>query len=873
MSEPLGRPAVSGGRRGRPTLSAAARARASLGDEAVIAEPDRLLPYATDALPLHRRMPALLLRPRDAAAVVQAVKMLHDTGLPWAARGAGTGVSGGAVPPAGGAVLSLARLRRIVRIDVEARRARVESGVVNRALEDRLAPLGLAFAPDPASRMAATIGGNVATNAAGPRALALGSTSRHVLGLRIVLGDGTVLELGGDEETMAGYDLLGCFMGSEGTLAVATEATLRLIRRPAARASWLASFDTVADACRALAVLQSRGLQPAALEMLTGAATGALVDDLGAESPRGGAGSVILLGAITGRLASVAARIGEARGIMRAEGARAVWPARDAVGGRETPRLQDEAGGRGSRSLQDEVDEERLWTVWEKLPGGLGRLAPDQIAQTAAMARAALPGVLTALEAIAERHGVRMANFVHAGTRLRAVILYDARDAEQSRRTQEAAAEIARLALDAGGVLTGEQGIGLARREMLRLVCSPYELELMDRVRRIFDPWGLVNPGKLLPDLDGGDARVAVGASADDIEEGVTAPARPARRDVLAPPALLQGPARLMTPQEGELAAALRASAEAWEPVVPIGGGTLMACGDCGRPLSTEALAEVRDYDPEEMTITVDAGVHLAEIESRLAEHRQTLAWECPDPSRATIGGVIAAGYWGSLAGAHGHPKHSVRGLRALTGQGELIVCGGRHARHPAGYDLARLLIGSRGTLAVISRITLETYPQAPYRAVAMVRGAWSDLAALAGRLAGGDWTVLDLLADGEQTMLMIGCEGRTRNEIQDLDDAIRGAGATIERFEQEETRQAREWMAQWLAWSEAPIIVRLVVSPGTALDVAGRVQALCFPGRGEHETGEVRRNARASHPADSRAWSCRLQVHPGAGLIRVAFM
>ncbi|MFH1144153.1 MAG: hypothetical protein V1774_06390, partial [Candidatus Eisenbacteria bacterium] len=168
---------------------------------------------------------------------------------------------------------------------------------------------------------------------------------------------------------------------------------------------------------------------------------------------------------------------------------------------------------------------------------------------------------------------------------------------------------------------------------------------------------------------------------------------------------------------------------------------------------------------------------------------------------------------------------------------------------------------------------TLETYPQAPYRAVAMVRGAWSDLAALAGRLAGGDWTVLDLLAAGEQTILMIGCEGRTRNEIQDLDDAIRGAGATIKRFEQEETRQAREWMAQWLAWNEAPIIVRLVVSPGTALEVAGRVQALCFSARGEHEADDAQRNAAASHPADSHAWSCRLQVHPGAGLIRVAFM
>jgi len=866
---------------GADLASLVAQARGALGADAVLARPSRLAPYESDAQPLMRVRPSLVLRPADPAAVVRSVKMLHDAGLRWSPRGAGTGLRGGACAPEGGAVVSLARLTRIARIDPAARRARVEAGVVCARLDRELAPHGLAFAPDPGSATAATIGGLIASRASGPRALARGATGEHVLGLRVALGDGTVLDLGGDEETMGGYDFAALFTGAEGTLAVVTEATLRLVDRPSAQAAVLGCFDSTSRACEAALALIADDLRPAALEVIDSLTLAAL-----------GGIAALLRGGLRGRDARAdvlfggeAISPGAASGAMQADPLRAALFVDFAghprsIAGRvevaET-RLRS-AGARAVQVVREPAAIERLGRARASAVAALGRLAPNQLSCDVVVPRAGLPRLACAVETQAARPGLRIACRAQAGDgRLHAAVLFDADDRGGERLAHETAGLILRLAVEAGGLPSGAGG--RIDRESLRLIHSSYELELMNRIRLVFDPWQSSSPGNMLPD---GVSSESEPGGDEAILDGVTTPARPVGSAAAPVVVDAAGRDRTMTIAEAEIAAIVRQAAEAWEPLAPIGAGTLTPAPGLGTPLSTARLDRIEDYDRQAGIITVQPGATLAEIERLLGSHAQALPWEAPDPARATIGGVVAAGFWGSRAKARGHPKQALLGLRAVTGQGELLVCGGPVAHPARGYDLARLLVGSRGTLAVFTRLVLRAQPLAPRRALARFTGAWADLLGLAERLApaASEWTAFDLLSDARQdpaqdaAVLLVGYDGETRDEMTERSaflrrqcDAMRagrdsdrgpdgapdGRAIEMDLDEDEAAADGIRRSAGWLAWEQAEIVLRLVVSPGKALEVAGRVQALC-------------------HAGSEPAWSCRLQAHPGVGLIRVAF-
>ena len=790
------------------------RLRRALGADVVLAEPGRLLPYESDAMPLFRRTPALVLLPHDGAGAVRTVKRLQQEGIPWAPRGAGTGLSGGALAPEGGAVLGLSRLRRIVRIDPQARRARVEAGVVNLELDRALAPLGFLFAPDPSSQMAATIGGNIGENAGGPHTLKYGVTSSHVLGVRLVLGDGTVLEIGGDEETMAGYDLVGLLIGSEGTLGLVTEATVRLTPRAEAVRTFLAVFESVPAACHAVTRTLLAGIVPAALEMIDPVVIETLEQAFGAGLPLDA--GALLVGDLDGREVAVEAELHEVERLLVACGAREVRVARTSE------------------------EQERLWTARKKAFGSLGRVAPNYLSHDAVVPRTRLPEVLDRVAAIAERTGLRIANIFHAGDgNLHPTILFDENDPEQARRAREVGHEILRVCLDAEGVLTGEHGVGLSKREAMREVFTPGEIVLMDRLRRIFDPGCLVNPGKVLPEATG--------------EREIAADAGTGPRRV---------PDRAPTPAEARIVEIVREAVTSWEPVMPWGAGTLAVGPTHPLPLRTDDLRRILRHDPGDMTVTVEAGVTLAELESRLARERQTLAWEAPQPERATIGGIVAAGYWSSRTQCCLHPKYSVLGLRAVTGEGELIEFGGRVMKNVAGYDLPRLLVGSRGTLAFLTRLILRTYPLPPRRAIAVLSGPWGRLHEIAGALAQGvyRWSQLDLLVEPAGAMLLVGCEGRTCAEIEELaavvERARRDLGAPVIDLhwsEEDAAAEMRRTARTWLGWDRAAAILRLVVSPGHIGALSARAQELCAGGEKGH-------------------WTYRMHALPGVGLLRIAF-
>jgi glycolate oxidase subunit GlcD len=392
-------------------------------------------------------------------------------------RGAGTGLSGGALAREDAVIVGTARMRRILSLDPDNRIARVQPGVVNSHLGEAARPYGLYYAPDPASQTACTIGGNVAENSGGPHCLKYGVTSRYVTGLKVVIGDGRVLDLGGaGQDPEAGLDLVGLFIGSEGCFGFAAEIEVRLLPVPGAVRTLLGIFETVEDAARAVTAIVAAGLLPAALEIIDGPAIEAV------EASAYAAGYPTDAGA-----ALVVEFDGTEEG-LDADAALAESCCHD-------------AGAREVRRASDEAERTRLWQGRKKAFGAMGRIAPDLLVQDATVPRTRLPDVLKAVGEIGRRHRLTVGNVFHAGDgNLHPNILFDRRDADELARVEEASREIMAVCVEAGGTITGEHGVGVDKRKYMHLVHSATELAAMGGVRAVFDPEGLFNPGKVLPD-------------------------------------------------------------------------------------------------------------------------------------------------------------------------------------------------------------------------------------------------------------------------------------------------------------------------------------------------------------------------------------
>ena len=449
--------------------------RSIAGDDGVILDPGALIVYESDGLTAYRETPRAVVLPRSTAEVSRVLGLLHAARIPFVARGAGTGLSGGALALNGAVVLSLARMNRILELNPLDRRARVQPGVVNLRLNRAAAPHGLYYAPDPSSQAACTIGGNVAENAGGPHCLKYGVTANHVTGLTVVLPDGEVVELGGMGREPGGYDLVGLFVGSEGTFGIATEIEVRLLPVPQGVETLLAIFDDVNDATRATSTVIAAGLLPAALEMIDRETIRAVEASIYAAGYPTDAGAALVI-EFDGRAAGLAADVERAQ------------------------RICEESGAREVRRARDAADRERLWQGRKKAFGAMGRLAPDLLVQDAVVPRTKLPQVLARIYEIARRYDLTVANVFHAGDgNLHPNILFDRRDADLVRRVEVASQEMMRTCTDAGGSITGEHGVGFDKREYMDLVFGDAEMEAMCAVRRVFDPIGLSNPAKVLP--------------------------------------------------------------------------------------------------------------------------------------------------------------------------------------------------------------------------------------------------------------------------------------------------------------------------------------------------------------------------------------
>ncbi len=649
--------------------------------------------FASDGLTAYAEMPGAVLLANTEQEVVEAVRICHRFRVPFVARGSGTSLSGASVPEPGGLVIALNRLRRI-DIDAPRRLATVEPGAWNLDVSKAAASSGLYYAPDPSSQQICSIGGNVAFNAGGAHCLKYGTTGNHVLGLRVVLPDGTVADLGGESLESAGPGLAALFSASEGLLGIVLRATVRLLPKPERIRTVLAAYPTLARAGDAVAAVVAAGLLPAAIEVMDALAIEAAEAAVHPGYPSDAGGLVI----------------------VELDGEADVVEAEWAV----LQRVLEPSGPTSVRIARDARDRAEIWRGRKSAFSAVGRLSPDFIVNDGVVPRTRLPEALEGIEALSARYGLRIANVFHAGDgNLHPLILYDGRVSGEHERAEVISGEILDLCIRVGGSITGEHGVGLEKRSHFGRMYAEPDIDAMRRVRLAVDPLELANPGKVLP--------TGPLPATEDAARGATAAGRTAQPSTAAAdPAAAPDVLRPATIDE------VRDAIASHPRLLPRGGGTKTALSAPWAPevvvLDLSGLAGVVEYQPSEFVLTALAGTRLADVERLLAEHGQCLPF---DPllvgAGATLGGAIAAGLSGPGRYRRGGVRDFVLGARFVDGRASLVRTRGRVVKNVAGFDLPRLLTGSCGRLAALVEVSVKVFPRPEARGTVVVRRGLAD--------------------------------------------------------------------------------------------------------------------------------------------------
>ncbi|PYP72773.1 MAG: FAD-binding oxidoreductase [Gemmatimonadetes bacterium] len=451
-----------------------ARLKEIVGPTYVLTRPEDVVVYEQDAFLVARALPDIVVLPGSTAEVAGVVRLVHEAGVPLVVRGAGTGLNGGSIPIAGGVMLVLTRMNRIVELDPRNRLAVVEPGAINVDVTAAAAQHGLFYAPDPGSQTVSTIGGNVGNNAGGPHCLSYGVTGNHVLAMEVVLASGDVTWVGSRSADHPGYDLCGVVVGSEGTLGVVTAIVVKLLRKSQAVRTLLAAFETIDDASQTVSEVIAAGIVPTAMEMMDGVVMAAVEAAIHAGYPQD-AGAALLI-EVEGHPESLPRQMKRIEEICRAH----------------APRMLRTAASEQERLL--------LWKGRKEGAGALGRLAPSYYLHDGVVPRAKLPDVMRKVVEVGKAYGLSIGNLFHAGDgNLHPIILFNPREPGIMDKVVRAGEEILRACVEAGGTITGEHGVGIEKREYMRWMFSDADLMAMQRVKRSFDPDGIMNPGKLLP--------------------------------------------------------------------------------------------------------------------------------------------------------------------------------------------------------------------------------------------------------------------------------------------------------------------------------------------------------------------------------------
>jgi glycolate oxidase len=447
--------------------------RAACGDDNVVTHPHQLRTYESDGLLRYRVTPRAVVLPGSAQEVQTVLRACHEAEVPWVARGSGTGLSGGALPVEEGIVISVNRMNRILEVDLPNQRMVVEPGVTNLDVSKAAGPTHF-YPPDPSSQIVCSIGGNVAENSGGAHCFKYGFTTNYVTGLELVLPDGELIEIGGKELDLPGYDLLGAFVGSEGTLGIATKITVRVVPVPEAVRTLVAFFDTTSHAGQAVSDIVSTGIVPGAIEMMDSLAIEAAEGATGAGYPKD-AGAAL---------------------VVELDGSEAECEHRF----EEVKEMCDRNHATGIRVAQDEAERELIWKARKAAFAAMGRVATHYYVQDGVIPRTRLPEVLARIEELSNEYGLRVANVFHAGDgNLHPLVCYDGHAEGEAERAEELSGQILMACVEAGGSITGEHGVGFDKKGYMPRMFEEPDFEAFQRLRCAFDPAGMANPGKVMP--------------------------------------------------------------------------------------------------------------------------------------------------------------------------------------------------------------------------------------------------------------------------------------------------------------------------------------------------------------------------------------
>lgn len=635
--------------------------RAVLPRDAVLTDPIELIPYELDGSLGSGAVEGVVVV-RSTAEVVQVVQWAAERGVPLVARGAGTGLSGGAVAPHGGIMVSLARMKQVVETDEVGRSVVVQPGIIQQTLDEYVRTKGLYYPPDPASGRACTIGGNLGENAGGPHCFKYGVTTNYVMGLEVVLADGQVIRTGGRAFDYPEYDLTGILVGSEGTLGIITEAELRLMRNIPGIKTLMAIFDSVEAAGEAVSAVIARGLVPATLEMMDRTMIGIVENYVHAGLPVDA--EALLIIEADGYTESLDSQMAEIVQVMQAQNAREL------------------------RLAQNAAERDRIWFARKSAFGAIAQISPAYLIVDGTVPRSQLARTLAGINQICLRHDLKVGYVFHAGDgNLHPLILFDPQDADMVKRVHAAGKDVMELCVATGGTITGEHGVGSEKRQYMQLMFNDDELCSMQDLKEVFDPKNLLNPGKIVPEVSPWQppVRFSTHEAVDAVE---------------------------YAPQDtADAADAIQSWAAAGRSVRVRGGGTKSGYLESADVLlTTKSMAAIKAFELNDLFVTVGAGVTLAELEPVLARENVWIPLASPW-SHATIGGIVATNFNAPLRMRYGAIRDLLLAMTVVLPDGRVIRAGRPVVKNVAGYDLPKLLTGSHGTLGLITEVSLKLLP------------------------------------------------------------------------------------------------------------------------------------------------------------------
>ena len=616
--------------------------------------------YSYDAS-LAKGQPGVVVFPGNTAEAAQIVKITREAGVAFVPRGFGTNLSGGTVLVTGGVVICLSRFNRILNIAPRRRFAVLQPGVTNLELQNALAPLGFFYAPDPASQKVATLGGNVGENSGGPRCLKYGVTTNHILGMEVILANGEIVRVGGSAYDPPGYDLRGAMIGSEGTMGILTEVTVNILPLPEAIVTLLVIYDDIADAARSVSDIMSAGIVPTTLEMMDAPIINAVEDSYACGYPRDAAAVLII--EVEGLPVGLPDQVAQISDLCRQNQCRDI------------------------REAKDDSERNRLWEGRRGAFGAVARIAPNYLVNDCTVPRTKLPEALSRVAAIVQKYDFEHGNVFHAGDgNLHPLIFFDSRDADQLKRVKKAGWEIMAACVELGGTISGEHGVGLEKIDAMRMVYTEQDLGAQRALQQAFDPEKILNPGKVIPLSDDKES-IADIMPAGTIAAGSTAMAA-----------------------EGDIIDKIQKAASTGKSLLPTGCGTWRHFGNLSNAsndfLNSSELDSIIEFDPKNQVAIVGAGMAFDRLQQALADKNQWLPLRPPFAVQGhSIGGVMALGACGPERMHYKAPRDLVLGLRFINGNGQKISTGGKVVKNVAGYDITRLMIGSAGTLGLITEV------------------------------------------------------------------------------------------------------------------------------------------------------------------------